>query len=114
MTLLIVRWVLNALALLLVAYLVPGVVVSSFWTALLLVLVFGIVNVTIKPLLLLFTLPINILSLGLFTLVINALLFWFVANIIKGFTVANFWAAFLGALAYSLITTVISHYEKAN
>lgn len=109
----LLRWIVNALALLLVAYLVPGVTVASFWTALLLVLVFGIVNVTIKPLLLLFTLPINILSLGLFTLVINALLFWFVANIIKGFSVSNFWAAFFGALVYSLIATLITRYEKA-
>ncbi|MFA6006211.1 MAG: phage holin family protein [Candidatus Paceibacterota bacterium] len=114
MTSIILRWVLNALALLLVGYLVPGVTVSGFMTALVLVVVFGIINVTIKPLLVLLTLPINILTLGLFTLIINALLFWFVATFIKGFAVENFLAAFLGTLLYSVITTLVSHYAKAD
>ncbi|MBU0649124.1 phage holin family protein [Patescibacteria group bacterium] len=96
--LLIVRWVLNALALLGIAYLIPGIVVENFATALIVALVIGLVNAFIRPLILILTLPVNILTLGLFTLVINALLFWLVSTWIAGFTVPGFGEAFLGAL----------------
>ena len=106
--LLILRWMLNALALMVVAYLYSGVEVAGFFPALIAALVLGLVNAIIRPILIILTLPINILTLGLFTFVINALLFWFVAEIIKGFTVSGFMAALIGSVLYSLITLVTS------
>ncbi|HCJ52109.1 MAG: hypothetical protein A2898_02715 [Candidatus Kerfeldbacteria bacterium RIFCSPLOWO2_01_FULL_48_11] len=101
---LILRWLLNALALLLVAYLLPGFEVSSFYTALIVALVLGIVNAIIKPVLILLTLPITILTLGLFTLVINALLIWFVASFIEGFSIDGFTTALLGGVILWVIS----------
>ena len=95
---LLLRWILNALALLLVTRVVPGVTVDGFYYALIVALVLGIVNALIRPILVFLTLPINLLSLGLFTFVINALLFWFVSTLVKGFQVSGFAAAFWGAL----------------
>lgn len=95
---LILRWVLNALALLLVAYVVPGVSVANFFTALLVAVVLGILNALIRPILLILTLPITIVTLGLFALVINALVFWMASAFVPGFEVAGFWAAFWGSL----------------
>lgn len=103
------RWILNTLVLMLVAYLVPGVTFSGFWSALITSAIFGLVNAIIRPIMIVLTLPINILTLGLFTLVINALMFWLTSAIVKGFEVANFAAAFWGALVYWLIITVISY-----
>jgi putative membrane protein len=100
---LLIRLLVNALAILLVAYFVPGVAVSSFLTALVVALVLGLLNVIIKPILVILTLPINILTLGLFTLVINALLFWFASTFISGFSVSGFAAAFFGALIVSAV-----------
>ena len=105
---LIARWILNAAALLLVAYLYPGVVVESFFAALIAALVLGLVNAVVRPILVLLTLPVTILTLGLFLFVINALLFWFVAEIVQGFRVTGFVAALLGSLLYSVITLVTS------
>jgi putative membrane protein len=102
------RWLLNAAALLLVAYLYPGVEVTSFGAAIVAALVLGLVNAVIRPILLVLTLPVTILTLGLFIFVVNALLFWFVAEIVGGFHVAGFWAAFVGSLLYSVITLVTS------
>ena len=94
----LLRWFINALLVLLVAYLVPGIVVASFWSALLVALALGVLNAVIRPILVILTLPITLLTLGLFTLVINAVLFWFVSTVVKGFAVDGFGAAFLGAL----------------
>ena len=105
---LIARWIVNAAALLLVAYLYPGVVVASFWTALIAALVLGLVNAVIRPLLVLLTLPVTLLTLGLFLFVINALLFWFVAEVVQGFKVEGFMAALIGSILYSVITLVTS------
>ncbi|MGH7833104.1 MAG: phage holin family protein [Candidatus Binatia bacterium] len=105
---LIIRWVINAVALMLVSYLFKSIEVSSFAAALVAALVLGLVNAVIRPILILITLPINILTLGLFTLVINALLFWFVASFLEGFEVAGFWSAFWGALTYTIISFLIS------
>lgn len=95
---LVFRWFVNALGLLLVANIVPGIHIQSFYAALFVALVLGIVNAVIRPVLVLLTLPITVLTLGLFTLVINALLFWFVSTVVKGFSVAGFAPAFWGAL----------------
>lgn len=105
---LIARWIINAAALLLVAYLYPGVTVASFWAAMLAALVLGLVNALIRPLLVLLTLPVTVLTLGLFLFVINALMFWLAAEIVSGFRVTGFWAALIGSVLYSLITLITS------
>ena len=108
MTSLLLRWLLNSGALLLIAYLYPGVTVESFFAALVAALVLGLVNAVIRPILVILTLPVTILTLGLFLFVINALLFWLVAETVPGFRVTGFGAALIGSLLYSLITLVTS------
>lgn len=105
---LILRWILNALTLMLISYLFDSIRVAGFGTALIAALILGLVNAVIRPILILITLPINILTLGLFTFVINALLFWFVASFVEGFEVGGFWSAFFGALAFSIISSLFS------
>lgn len=105
---LLARWAVNAAALLLVAYLYPGVTVESFFAALIAALVLGLVNAVIRPILIILTLPATLLTLGLFIFVINALLFWFVAEIVQGFRVTGFGAALLGSILYSVITLISS------
>lgn len=104
----IFRWVLFAFALMFVAWAVPGINIAGFMPALWAALVIGIINVFIKPVLILLTLPINLLTLGLFTFVINALLFWLVSSIVSGFVVAGFMAALLGSILFSLISLLIN------
>ena len=104
---LIARWVINAAALLLVAYLYPGVQVTSFFAALVAALVLGLVNAVIRPILVILTLPATILTLGLFLFVINALMFWAAASLLDGFNVAGFTAALIGSLLYSVCGIVI-------
>lgn len=103
----ILRWVLNALALMGIAYyLVPGIKIDNFFSALVAALVLGLINALIKPILLILTLPVNLLTLGLFTFIINALLFWFASLVVKGFTVVDFAAAFWGALCLSIVSWI--------
>lgn len=108
MTTLIVRWFLNALALMAVAYLYSGVKVESIFAALMAALVLGLVNAVVRPVLVLLTLPVTLLSLGLFIFIINAFLFWFVAYVVKGFVVDGFFAALIGSLMFSVITLLTS------
>jgi putative membrane protein len=96
------RWLLLAAALLLVAHLYPGVQVKGFVTALIAAFVLGLFNTVLRPVLVLLTLPVTLLTLGLFLFVINALLFWATASVLDGFTVAGFSAALIGSLIYSL------------
>ena len=103
---LLVRWFINALALMLVAYLYSGVQVNGIVAALIAALVLGLVNAVIRPLLVILTLPVTILTLGLFIFVINAFMFWFVTEIVKGFTVTGFTAALIGSLMFSVISLV--------
>lgn len=105
---LLLRWIINAGALLLLASYLPGIVVSGWYAALITALVLGLVNAVLKPILVLLTLPVNIITLGLFTFIINGLLFWFVASFIEGFAVAGFWTAFLGALIMSIISWLVN------
>jgi putative membrane protein len=105
---LIARWIVNAAALLLVAYLYHGVQVESFWAALVAALLLGLVNAVIRPILVILTLPVTLLTLGLFIFVINAGLFWLVAEIVKGFQVTGFGAALIGSILYSVITLLTS------
>jgi len=95
-------------ALLVVAYLLPGITVASFGSALIAALVLGLLNSLVKPVLVLLTLPITVVTLGLFLIVLNALLFWFAGSILKGFQVNGFWWAVIGALLYSLISGLLS------
>ncbi len=97
-----------AASILLSAYLIPGVAVSGFWAALWLALFLGVVNVVIKPILIILTLPINILTLGLFTFVINALLILLASSVIKGFEVSGFWTAMLFGIVLSVISYVLN------
>lgn len=101
-------WLVNTLALAAVAYLLPSVTIASPQAAIIAALVLGLVNAVIRPVLVLLTLPVTVLTLGLFILVINALLFWAVASFVPGFDVAGFWSAFVGALVFSIISFVVS------
>jgi putative membrane protein len=103
----VVRWMLLAAALLLVAQIYPGVRVASFSTALVAALVLGLLNTLVRPLLVVLTLPVTLLTLGLFLFVINALMFWAAASLVSGTQVAGFWAALIGSLIYSLCGVVI-------
>jgi putative membrane protein len=100
---LLIRLLINALIILLIAAYLPGFHIASFFTAIIVAIVLGIINVTLKPLLIILTLPINILSLGLFTFVINALLLLLTASVIKGFDIAGFWPALVASLIISII-----------
>jgi putative membrane protein len=106
---LLLVWILNAIALLGVAYIYPGVQVQGWQSAAIAALVLGLVNTLVKPVLVLLTLPVTILTLGLFLVVLNALLFWGVAEVLPGFNVSGFWAAVLGAILYSVIGWVLSN-----
>ena len=101
---LLVVWIINALSLLALPYLFVSIRVDSFYTALIVALVLGLINAVIRPVLVLLTLPLTIVTIGLFVFVINGLLFWFVASFVKGFVVAGFWPAMFGAIVYSLIS----------
>ncbi len=105
---LIAAWIVNALALLAVAYFVPGIQVSGFAIALVAAVVIGLANILIKPILVILTLPITILTLGLFILIINGLLFWGVGHFLQGFEVQTFKAGIIGALTYSVISWVLA------
>jgi putative membrane protein len=101
-------WLVNALALLALPYVFPWVKVESFGAALIAALALGLVNTLLRPLLILLTLPVTVLTLGLFIFVINALLFWWVGSVGSGFVVSGFWSAFFGAIVYSLISWALS------
>ncbi len=107
MGVLLLLWVLNALALLIVAWLLPGITVGGFGSALVAALVLGLLNTLVKPVLVLLTLPITVVSLGLFLLVINALVFWLAGSILRDFHVDGFGWAVLGALVYSVVSTLL-------
>lgn len=104
---LLFRWFLLAAALLLVAYVYPGVAVTSFAAAMVAALVLGLLNTIVRPLLVLLTLPVTLVTLGLFLFVINALMFWAAASVLQGFNVTGFGAALVGSLIYSACGMVI-------
>lgn len=105
---LIAAWIVNALALLAVAYFVPGIHVNGFVIAMIAAVVIGLANVLIKPILVILTLPITILTLGLFILIINGLLFWGIGHFLQGFEVQTLKAGVIGALAYSVISWLLA------
>ena len=105
---LLLTWIINAAALMALPYLMHSVQVTNIGTALIAALVLGLVNTLVRPLLVLLTLPVTLVTLGLFILVINALLFWFVAEVVEGFHVAGFWSAMGAAILYSIISWALS------
>ncbi len=105
---LLITWLINAIALFALPYIMKSIRVESFSAALFAALVLGLVNALIRPILVLLTLPVTVLTLGLFIFVINGLLFWFVGNFVKGFHVAGFWSAVAGAILYSIISWALS------
>lgn len=107
---LLIRWVLFALALLFTAWVIPGITLAGFASAMWAALVIGFVNIFIRPALLLLTLPINLLTLGLFTFVINGLMLLLVAKLVPGFTIDGFWVAVLGSIVLSILSLIINSY----
>ncbi|MBX3653805.1 MAG: phage holin family protein [Ramlibacter sp.] len=104
---LIAKWLLSAASLLLVAYVYSGVEVKSFTAALIAAFVIGLFNTVVRPVLVVLTLPVTLVTLGLFLFVINALMFWAAASVLEGFHVRGFAAALLGSLIYSVLGIVI-------
>lgn len=105
---LLLAWVINAVALLVLSWALPGIHVSGVGGALVAALVLALLNALIRPVLILLTLPINLLTLGLFTFVVNGFLFWLASRMIEGLRVDGFWWAVLGAIAYSLVSSLIA------
>lgn len=105
---LLITWLINAAVLFALPYLMQSIRVENFGTALIAALVLGLINTLIRPILVVLTLPVTVLTLGLFIFIINGLLFWLVANMVGGFQVAGFWPAVGGALLYSLISWGLS------
>ena len=104
----LIAWILNALVLMAVAAWVPGFEVASFYSALIAALILGLVNALLKPLLIILTLPINVVTLGLFTFVINAFMLMLVSSIVKGFDIDSFGTALIGALVMALLGWAIN------
>ena len=96
----LIVWLINTVALLVLPYLMTSIRISGFWTALIAALVLGLVNALIRPILVVLTLPVTLVTLGLFIFVINGLLFWLVSRMVDGFYVSGFWAAIGGALLF--------------
>jgi putative membrane protein len=105
---LLLVWLINTVALVAVAYLMPSIQVASFGAALVAALVLGLVNAVVRPVLVLLTLPVTILTLGLFIFVLNGLLFWMVGTWLEGFEVGGFWSGVLGAIVFSLVSWLLS------
>lgn len=108
MTRLFLRWMLNSFALFFVINLLPGIRIDRFRDLLIGALVIGLLNTFLRPVVILLTLPVTVVTLGLFTLVINGLMFYLTAHLVEGFHVAGFGTAFLAALLFSLISFVLS------
>ena len=104
----IIHWFILTLAILAVPYIVPGIHVSGLLTAIVVAAVLGFINTVVKPIVTLLTLPINIVTLGPFSIVLNGLFFWFVAVIVSGFSVSNFLAAILGAAVISVLNWIMN------
>lgn len=105
---LIIKLLINALALIISANIINGIHLYSFTSALWAALILGVVNMIIRPIMLLITFPINILTLGIFTFVINGLMLWITSQLVSGFVIDSFFAAFIGAILLSIISTILS------
>ena len=105
---LLLTWLINAAALLALKYIMPSITVDSFVTALIVAVVLGLINTLVRPIFVILTLPVTILTLGLFIFVINGLLFWAVGSFVPGFHVDGFWSGVFGAIIYSVISWALS------
>jgi putative membrane protein len=108
MTGFLLTWLINSISLFAVVHIVPGITMNRGLTAVVAALVLGLLNAFLRPLILILTLPVNLLTLGLFTLLVNASLFYLASFLVKGFEIAGFWYAFLGALVFSIISFLLS------
>lgn len=103
----LIKWLIASLALMVSPYIIPGISLATFWTAPVVIFIFGILSVTVRPILTILTLPINIATLGLFSFIINTLIFWALAFIVEGFEISGFVAAFLGAIFVSGVLFIV-------
>ncbi len=104
----LLRWVAYSLAIMLIAWIVPGIHISGLAAALLAIVIIGLINLIVKPILLFLTLPLNVITFGLFTLILNALLFMLAGKLSPGFVVDGFWSALLGSLILSFLSSPIN------
>lgn len=104
----LLNWLASTLVIIIASYILPGVQVATFWTALLVAFVLGVFNIFLKPILILLTLPITIITLGLFTIVINAILVLLVSLLVPGFTVESFWSALLFSIVVAIINLLVA------
>ena len=110
----IFRLLIHMVAILIISYLLPGLIrVEGIWAALVAAFLLGVVNAVLRPILIFFTLPITVLTLGLFLLVINGLMLWLVSAIVKGFQVNGFWGAVLGSILISIVSWILSRFLPA-
>lgn len=105
---LLIRWVTFALLIMFVAWIIPGITIENFWAAMIAAIVIALINAVIKPVLILLTLPINIMTLGIFTLIINAVLFMFAAYLVPGIEVNGFISALIGSILLSILGAAIA------
>ena len=108
----IIRWIGYALAVMLVAFIIPGIEVDGFWGALIAAIILGLANTFIKPILSFISLPLNFLTLGLFALVLNGLMLWGVSAVTPGIEIDGFWSAFFGAIILSIVTAIVDGITK--
>lgn len=106
---LLVAWIVNSLTLLSASYIVPGFKVDSFYTALLASVVIGLINIFIRPFLIFITLPLNLITIGLFTFVVNAIVLWLASLVITGLMIESALAGILAAVVISVVSTILSH-----
>lgn len=111
---LLVKWIINSTALLVVIHLVSGVTVDNWMTVFVAAVVLGLLNAFLRPVLILLTLPVTLLSLGLFTLFINAFLFYLAAHLVRGFYVAGYWQAFVAAFVFSIVSFLLNLFVGSN
>jgi len=108
-----IRLLFTTLGLLLIAEFVPGITIEGFYSAVIAAIVIALLNIFIRPILFILTLPINIITLGFFSFVINAALFLFAASFLDGFSVSSFWYALLGSLLLSIVSSIGNRWIKA-
>jgi len=108
----ILRWIANAIGLVVVAKLLPGIQLTGAWAVIVAALVLGIVNAIIRPVLLLISLPLNLVTLGLFTFVVNALMLELTAAVVPGFAVHGFWTAVVASLLLAVISSIVTHLAR--
>jgi putative membrane protein len=104
----LIKWIVNSTALLIVAHIVSGVIIDDWVTVFIAALVLGLLNAFLRPILIFLTLPVTVLSLGLFTLFINAFLFYLAAHLVRGFHVTGYWQAFVAALVFSVVSFLLN------